>query len=104
MIMAKRRKKTLGNYPENNYHALAQNFMSSATNNFARIRERHSRADSCSLIEHYTDVVSEATVAEAVAYEAGDDVLAARARKLTSTATRAQRGAVAACRRGVKVH
>jgi len=102
--MAKRRKKALGNYPENNYHALAQSFMSSAANNFARMRERHSRVDSCSLIEHYTDVVSEATVASAVAHEAGDAALAARAQKLTSTATRAQRGVVAACRRGVKVH
>ena len=102
MIMA-RRKKSLGTSSDNTYRELARSFMSSAASNFSRIRERHGRADSCGLIEHYTDVVSEASVAEAVAYEAGDDALAARARKLTSTATRAQRGAVAACRLGVKV-
>ena len=94
-------KKNLGDSNQA-FHALAQSFMSSAQNNFNRIRERHGRADSCGLIEHYTDVVSEATVAEAVAYEAGDDALATRARKLTSTATRAQRGVVAACRLGVR--
>jgi hypothetical protein len=98
----KRRKKALGNAPTSNIHALAQSFMSSAQSNFNRIRERHGRADSCGLIEYYTDVVAESTTAEAVAYEIGDDALAARARKLTSTATRAQRGAVAACRLGVR--
>ncbi len=66
-------------------------------------RSRHGRSDSCSLIEHYTDVVAEAVTAEAIAYEAGDRALATRANKLASTATHAQRGAVAACRRGVRV-
>lgn len=100
--MAKRRKKRLGE-SSSNYRALAQNFLSSAQQNFNRIRERHGRADSCGLIEHYTDVVAEAVTAEAVAFEAGDRDLSDRARKLASTATHAQRGAVAACRRGVKV-
>lgn len=100
--MVKRRKKPFG-MSSDNYHALAQSFMSSAHNNFQRIRARHSRADSCALIEHYTDVVAEAITAEAVAFEAGDRALSDRARKLASTATRAQRGAVAACRLGVKV-
>lgn len=93
--MAKR--KALGDY-----HSLASSFYRSARTNFEQIRERHGRADSCGLIEHYTDVVAEATVAEAIAHEAGDDALASRARKLTSTATRAQRGATAACRLGVR--
>lgn len=97
--MATRRRKSLGS----DFQTLAQRFMTSAHRNFQQIRSRHSRADSCSLIEHYTDVVSEATVAEAIAYEAGDRALATRANKLASTATRAQRGAVAACRRGVRV-
>ena len=101
--MAKRRKTSLGDNRERAYHELAKEFLSSAHNNFQRIRERHSRSDSCGLVEHYTDVVAEATVAEAVAYEAGDDALHARARKLVSTATRAQRGATAACRLGVRV-
>jgi hypothetical protein len=100
--MAKRRKKSLG-MSDDNYRALAQNFMSSAHSNFQRIRERHGRSGSCSLIEHYTDVVAEAVTAEAIAFEAGDRALSDRARKLASTATHAQRGAVAACRRGVKV-
>lgn len=95
--MPKRRKKQLGDY-----HSLASSFYRSARTNFAQIRERHSRADSCGLIEHYTDVVAEAVTAEAVAHEAGDDALAERARKLASTATHAQRGAVQACRRGVR--
>lgn len=98
--MTKRRSKSLGT---SGYHTLAQQFLSSAHSNFNRIRERHGRADSCGLIEHYTDVVSEATVAEAVAYEAGDHDLSARALKLARTATRAQRGAVAACRLGKRV-
>lgn len=104
--MAKRRSKSLGtsDRPTSSIHALAQGFMSSAHSNFVRTRARHASADSCGLIEHYTDVVAEASVAEAVAYEIGDDALAARARKLTSTATRAQRGAVAACRLGKRVH
>jgi hypothetical protein len=94
--MAKKRK-SLGDY-----HSLASSFYRSARTNFEQIRERHGRADSCGLVEHYTDVVAEATVAEAIAHEAGDDALTARARKLASTATRAQRGAVAACRLGVR--
>jgi hypothetical protein len=97
-IVMKRRKQ-LGS----DFETLAHRFMSSAHQNFQRIRSRHSRTDSCSLIEHYTDVVSEATVAEAIAFEAGDRALATRANKLASTATHAQRGAVAACRRGVRV-
>lgn len=99
--MAKRRRKGLGS---DNYRSLAAGFYSSAQTNFQQIRERHGRADSCGLIEHYTDVVAEAVTAEAVAFEAGDRDLASRARKLASTATRAQRGAVAACRRGVRTH
>jgi len=97
--MAKRRKKPFG-MSSDNYRALAQSFMSSAHQNFNRIRERHARADSCGLIEHYTDVVAEAVTAEAIAFEAGDRELSDRARKLASTATHAQRGAVKACRLG----
>lgn len=95
-----RRRKSLGS--DNNYRSLAESFFSSADQNFRRIRGRHAKSDACDLVEHYTDVVAEATVAEAVSYEAGDDALHARARKLVSTATRAQRGATAACRVGVR--
>ena len=42
--MTKRRKKPLGT-ATNNFHELAQEFLSSAQQNFNRIRARHSRAD-----------------------------------------------------------
>jgi hypothetical protein len=100
--MARSRKVLGTDNAQRGFQSLAEEFFSSAHQNFSRIRARHGRADSCGLIEHYTDVVAEASVAEAVAHEAGDSVLADRARKLTSTATRAQRGAVAACRLGAR--
>ena len=95
--MSKLRRKSLGDY-----HSLASAFFRSARTNFVSIRERHTKSDSCGSVEHYTDVVAEATVAEAIAHEAGDDALAERARKLARTAVHAQRGAVAACRRGIR--
>lgn len=97
--MSKLRRKSLGDY-----HSLASSFYRSARTNFEHIRERNAKSDSCGSVEHYTDVVAEATVAEAVAHEAGDDALAERARKLARTAVHAQRGAVMACRRGVRTH
>lgn len=97
--MAKRRRKQLGS---DNFRALAQNFYSSAWNNFTQGERERGRPNPCRLIEHYTDVVAEASVASAVAHEAGDNALAERALKLASTATHAQRGAVAACRLGAR--
>lgn len=95
--MARRRTRSsgLGNAGR------AEGWLDSAKSNFASIRRRHSRTNPCSLIEHYTDVVAEATVAEVLAHETSP-TLAAQAEKLTRTATRAQRGAVAACRQGVR--
>lgn len=83
----------------------AENWLQSAERNFKSIRSRVKSADPCSLIEHYTDVVAEATVAEACATQIEDNVpkaIADRATKLMRTATRAQRGAVKACRLGVR--
>lgn len=78
----------------------AGEWLSSAESNFKRIRGRVSRSNPCGLIEHYTDVIAEATVASAMA---GDDrQIGDRAEKLTRTATRAQRGAVKACQLSVK--
>jgi hypothetical protein len=79
----------------------AGRFFASATDNFHRIRARSAgrrgteRHNPCSDVEHYTDVIAEATVATVMA--GNDDGLANRADKLRATATRAQRGAVAAC-------
>ena len=75
-----------------------EGWFQSARKNFDRIRARHSKSNPCSLIEHYTDVIAEATVASVLA--ASGSVTAEHAEKLTRTATRAQRGAVAACRLG----
>jgi len=76
-------------------------WLRSAEKNFASILGRKRRSNPCSLIGHYTDVAAEATAAEALAAEAGVNGVATRASKLASTATRAQRGAVEACRRGI---
>lgn len=93
--MAKRkRSKGLGN--ESSDKALG--WYVSAGRNFDRIRAGKQRG--CSAVEHYTDVVVEATVAETLAVMEQRPVLVAKAAKLARTATRAQRGAVALCRRG----
>lgn len=76
----------------------ARSFYTSAVNNFTRIRQGQTRG--CAAIEHYTDVVVEAATAETLAHSARDTQLAKNAAKLQRTATNAQRGAVALCRRG----
>lgn len=75
-----------------------ESWFRSARTNFDAIRKRHSRVGACGLVEHYTDVIAEATVASVLA--AKGSVTQEHADKLAKTATRAQRGAVAACRRG----
>lgn len=67
-----------------------ESWYNSAQANFDRVRRGNSRG--CAAIEHYTDVIAEATVAE--------NMGSVPAAKLVRTATRAQRGAVALCRRG----
>lgn len=84
-----------------------ENWYTSALNNFKRIRSRHAKSDPCSLIEHYTDVVAEATTAAAIGHNIESDIpgverFAKAADQLTSTATRAQRGAVKACSLGIR--
>lgn len=76
----------------------AREFYRSAVDNFQRIRRGKQRG--CAAIEHYTDVVAEASAAEMLAESAGQRAISHPAAKLVSTATRAQRGAVALCRRG----
>ncbi len=77
----------------------AISWLSSASKNFARIKSRSKggNAGSCSQIEHYTDVVAEATAAEALAPEGS--AIAKRASNLAREATHAQRLAVQTCRR-----
>ncbi len=97
--MTKKRKKCgLGSQGTVDYTQRARDWFSSAVDNFTRIRRGKQRG--CSAVEHYTDVVAEATAAEAMAHESGAHTLAKQANKLRKTATQAQRGAVALCRRG----
>ena len=76
----------------------AGNWLNSASNNFDRIQQRG--GEPCGLVEHYTDVVAEATAAEALAHEASDEPTVQRASKLASKATKEQRRVVRLCRRG----
>lgn len=73
----------------------AMGWLTSASKNFSRIQK--GRGSACSQIEHYTDVVAEATAAAAVADEGS--AVARRAENLAREATQAQRLAVTACRR-----
>lgn len=77
-------------------------WLNSAEKNWASILNRKRRSDPCSLIEHYTDVIAEATVAEALATQHHAGLYQRNAAKLARRATHAQRGAVAACRRNIK--
>lgn len=74
-------------------------WFNSANNNFRRIQGRAGRPGSgdCSTIEHYTDVIAEATAAEALAPRGS--AIATRADNLRRQATHAQRAAVQVCRR-----
>lgn len=73
----------------------AMSWFNSANNNFRRIQGR--RGNDCSTIEHYTDVIAEATAAEALAPRGS--AIATRADNLRRQATHAQRAAVQVCRR-----
>lgn len=95
--MAKRRKRGGLGAAEGS----AISWLSSAVTNFRRIQTRNTTANNpCGAIEHYTDVVAEATAAEAVA--GPGSAVARRASNLASEATRAQRTAVIACRHQAK--
>lgn len=85
----------------------AGNWLRSAKENFDRIRRTHAKKDPCVVIEHYTDVIAEATAAEAFAANTDADVpgierVREAADALRSTATKAQRGAVKACSLGIR--
>ncbi len=74
----------------------AISWLSSAQSNFTRIKKMRN-ADGCGAVEHYTDVIAEATAAEAVA--GPGSAVARRASNLAREATHAQRQAVQVCRR-----
>jgi hypothetical protein len=86
-----RRRRQLGDI-----ETPAGRWLSSATKNFQRIRSRRN-TDGCDAIEHYTDVIAEATAASATA--PSGSATATRAERLASEATHAQRQAVQVCRR-----
>jgi len=94
------KRKSLGTARE--IAARAESFYQSAANNWTRIRKRHGRVNECSNIEHYTNVVTEASVAAVLAEHAGDTALERQADRLTSRATHAQRGAIKACSLGIR--
>lgn len=97
--MAKRRSRSrrqFGLAPQE--HATnARNWMRSADSIMLTV-DRVLTRDPCRAIEHYTDAISEATVAEVQFHQAGDDKSADFASKFRSKATRRQREAVKLCR------
>ena len=76
----------------------AVNWLKSANDNFNRIKKsRMNVKHNCHFIEHYTDVIAEATAAMAVAGEGSSVII--KAQNLAREATDAQRLAVQLCRR-----
>lgn len=75
----------------------ALSWFNSANNNFRRLQNRRGSGSDCTTIEHYTDVIAEATAAEALAPRGS--AIATRADNLRRQATHAQRAAVQVCRR-----
>ena len=92
----KRRSSGLG-MTSNEHAGRAASWLRSATQNLHRIAKITNNP--CSTIEHYTDVIAEATVAENEAQYAGDKVIALKASTLTRHATEMQRSRVYACAR-----
>ena len=93
----KRRRKSLGATTAR-HEDRAHKWFTSATNNFDRILRNDSYLERpCSVIEHFTDVIVEANVAEVEATHAGHGRQADAAEKLASQATKFQRDAVQAC-------
>lgn len=87
--MAKRRRKGLGDSSTS-----AAGWLTSATRNLSRMRGQ--KNSGCSSIEHYTDVVAEATVAAVLAPKGS--AISTRADNVVREATAAQRVATQACK------
>jgi hypothetical protein len=75
----------------------AMNWLNSATKNFHRIQSTRHSGSACWQIEHYTDVVAEATAASALVPVGS--AIHKKASNLQREATDAQRQATRSCRR-----
>lgn len=91
--MRKRNRRGLFGLGEADRASEAIKWLESALKNF----NAHKGKRSCFQIEHFTDVIAEATAASAVAPQGS--AIVTRASRLASEATQAQRESVHACRK-----